>query len=75
MVQVGFSSVGDGIRVVSRLKEVGGPTATVRNRQGFGSQLIAASAKALSGTIQSDFSADGFTCSLTFPLSMEKHAA
>jgi two-component sensor histidine kinase len=56
-------------------KEVGGPTVTVKNRQGFGSQLIAASAKALSGAIQSDFSVDGFTCSVTFPLSALKHAA
>jgi two-component sensor histidine kinase len=49
-------------------KEVGGPTVTATNKQGFGSQLIAASAKALSGAMKSEFAVDGFACSLTFPL-------
>jgi two-component sensor histidine kinase len=56
-------------------KEVGGPTVTATNKQGFGSQLIAASVKALSGAIHTEFSVDGFTCSLIFPLSPLKHAA
>jgi two-component system, chemotaxis family, CheB/CheR fusion protein len=56
-------------------KEVGAPTVTATNQQGFGSQLIAVSAKALSGAMRSEFSVDGFTCSLTFPLSPLRHAA
>ena len=66
---------GDGGRVTLSWKEVGGPTVTATNKQGFGSQLIAASAKALSGAMRSEFSVDGFTCSLTFPLSPLRHAA
>jgi two-component sensor histidine kinase len=65
----------NGDRVTLSWKEVGGPTVTATNKQGFGSQLIAVSAKALSGTLQSEFSVDGFTCSLTFPLSPLRHAA
>ena len=62
-------------RVTLSWKEVGGPTVTATNKQGFGSQLIAVSAKALSGAMRSEFSVDGFTCSLTFPLSPLRHAA
>ena len=62
-------------RITLSWKEVGGPTVTATNQQGFGSQLIAVSAKALSGAMQSEFSVDGFACSLTFPLSPLKHAA
>jgi two-component system, chemotaxis family, CheB/CheR fusion protein len=65
----------DGGRITLSWKEVGGPTVTTTNQQGFGSQLIAVSAKALSGTLQSEFSVDGFTCSLTFLLSPLRHAA
>ena len=65
----------NGGRVTLSWKEVGGPTVTATNKQGFGSQLIAVSAKALSGAMRSEFSVDGFTCSLTFPLSPLRHAA
>jgi two-component sensor histidine kinase len=65
----------DGGRVTLSWKEVGGPNVTATNKQGFGSQLIAISAKALSGAMRSEFSVDGFACSLTFPLSPPRHAA
>jgi two-component sensor histidine kinase len=65
----------DGGRVTLSWKEVGGPNVTATNKQGFGSQLIAVCAKALSGTMQSKFSVRGFACSLTFPLSPVRHAA
>jgi two-component sensor histidine kinase len=65
----------DGGRVTLSWKEVGGPNVTATNKQGFGSQLIAVSAKALSGAMQSEFSVDGFACSLTFPLSPVRRAA
>jgi two-component sensor histidine kinase len=65
----------DGGRVTLSWKEVGGPNVTATNKQGFGSQLIAVCAKALSGTMQSKFSVSGFACSLTFPLSPVRHAA
>jgi two-component sensor histidine kinase len=45
------------------------------NKQGFGSQLIAACTKALSGGMQSEFSGNGFACSLTFPVTSLRRAA
>src|SRR5260370_12958498 len=62
-----------GGRVTLSWKEVGGPNVTATNKQGFGSQLIAVSAKALSGTIQSKFSVRGFVGSLPYPLSPQRH--
>jgi two-component sensor histidine kinase len=62
-------------RITLSWKEVGGPTVTAPNKQGFGSQLISVSAKALSGAMRSEFSVDGYTCSLTFPLAPLRHAA
>lgn len=56
-------------RITLNWKEVGGPTVTATNKQGFGSRLIAASAKALSGAMNSEFAVDGFACSLSFPYS------
>jgi two-component sensor histidine kinase len=56
-------------------KEVGGPNVAAVNKQGFGSQLIAACTKALSGAMQSEFSVNGFACSLTFPLTSLNRAA
>jgi two-component sensor histidine kinase len=47
-------------------KESGGPKVAPPVKQGFGSQLIAACAKALSGTLQPNFAPKGFTCSMTF---------
>ena len=56
-------------------KEFGGPNVTAMNKQGFGSQLIAACTKALSGGMQSEFSGNGFACSLTFPVTSLRRAA
>ena len=49
-------------------KESGGPRIDSPKRQGFGSQLMAACIKALSGTLQQKFSPDGFACSVRFKL-------
>jgi two-component sensor histidine kinase len=50
-------------------KEHGGPKlAPPANKQGFGSQLIDASVKSLSGIIQPDFHSDGFACSMNLRL-------
>jgi two-component sensor histidine kinase len=49
-------------------KESGGPKVEPPVRSGFGSQLIAVCAKALSGTVRPQFASDGFACSMTFPL-------
>lgn len=48
--------------------ERGGPHVMPPLRQGFGSQLIRACAKTLSGTVQPIFAAQGFTCSMAFRL-------
>jgi two-component sensor histidine kinase len=47
-------------------KESGGPKVAPPVKQGFGNQLIAVCAKALSGTVQPNFAPEGFTCSMTF---------
>lgn len=48
--------------------ERGGPELLLPVKGGFGSQLIAVCAKALSGTAQPHFSPQGFSCSMTFRL-------
>jgi two-component sensor histidine kinase len=55
---------GDGI--VLAWKEIGGPRIEPPQRVGFGSQLVAACIKALSGTMQQTFAPDGFSCSVSF---------
>jgi two-component sensor histidine kinase len=54
--------------LVLNWKESGGPTVAPPLRRGFGSELIAACAKSLSGTVKSDFPPDGFACAMAFPL-------
>ena len=49
-------------------KESGGPKVVPPLKEGFGSQLIAVCARALSGTVQSQFAPEGITCSIKFPL-------
>jgi two-component sensor histidine kinase len=49
-------------------KESGGPAIAPSLRHGFGSQLIAVCAKALSGTVESHFAPEGFACSMRFQL-------
>jgi two-component sensor histidine kinase len=56
----------DGDAIVLNWKESGGPRIDWPTREGFGSQLMAACIKALSGTIKQNFSADGFACSVSF---------
>jgi two-component sensor histidine kinase len=48
--------------------ESGGPRVAPPLTQGFGSQLIAACASAVSGVVQTLFEPEGFTCSMTFRL-------
>lgn len=45
-------------------KEIGGPTVAGQNPKGFGSQLIALCVEALSGTMESNLTDHGFTCSM-----------
>ena len=47
-------------------KEKGGPVVTPAEREGFGTKLIAQSAKSLSAKLSQQFSFDGFGCSLAF---------
>jgi two-component sensor histidine kinase len=47
-------------------KEIDGPAVEPPQRSGFGSHLITACLKALSGTLQQRFSPDGFYCSMSF---------
>jgi two-component sensor histidine kinase len=54
--------------LVLNWKESGGPTVAPPLRRGFGSELITACAKTLSGTVQSQFPPDGFACLMAFPL-------
>lgn len=54
--------------LVLNWKESGGPTVAPPVRRGFGSELISACAKTLSGTVKSHFPPDGFTCSMAFPI-------
>ena len=59
----------DGDTIVLAWKEIGGPQIDSPQRAGFGSHLIAACIKALSGTMQQKFTPDGFCCSLMFKAS------
>jgi two-component sensor histidine kinase len=52
--------------IVMTWKEIGGPRIESPQRVGFGSQLMAACIKALSGTMQQKFAPDGFSCSVVF---------
>ena len=56
----------DGDAIVLNWKEIGGPQIDSPQRVGFGSHLITACIKALSGTLQQKFSPEGFSCSVTF---------
>lgn len=47
-------------------KEIDGPQIGPPQRNGFGSHLITACIKALSGTLQQTFSPGGFSCAVTF---------
>jgi two-component sensor histidine kinase len=55
--------------IILNWKERDGPKIDVSKREGFGSQLIAACVKALSGTMRQDFASDGFACSVRFKTS------
>ena len=57
---------GDGDTIVLNWKESGGPRIESPKREGFGSQLMAACVKALSGGMQQDFAPDGLACSVSF---------
>jgi two-component sensor histidine kinase len=54
--------------LVLNWKESGGPIVAPPLRRGFGSELITACAKTLSGTVKSSFPPDGFACLMAFPL-------
>ena len=56
----------DGRTLTLTWNENGGPKVEPPNRQGFGSQLIVLCVKSLSGTLQPNYSRDGFACSMTF---------
>lgn len=56
----------EGEAVVLFWKESGGPKIDLPKREGFGSQLVAACVKALSGSMQQNFAPDGFSCSIHF---------
>ena len=58
----------DGQNVTLIWKETGGPKIEPPNKQGFGSQLIALCVKSLSGTLQPNYSPDGFGCLMTVRL-------
>jgi two-component sensor histidine kinase len=55
----------DGRSLELTWNENGGPKVEPPNRQGFGSQLIVVCVKSLSGTLQPNYSPDGFACSMT----------
>jgi len=59
----------DGETITLNWKESGGPRIDYPQREGFGSQLIAACIKSLSGTMQQNFAPDGFACSICFKTS------
>lgn len=59
----------DGETIILYWKESGGPRTDYPQREGFGSQLIAACIKSLSGTMQQNFAPDGFVCSISFKTS------
>jgi two-component sensor histidine kinase len=56
----------DGDTIILAWKEIGGPRIDLPQRVGFGSHLMTACIKALSGTMQQKFTPDGFCCSVTF---------
>ena len=56
----------DGDAIVLAWKEIDGPRVGSPQRVGFGSHLVAACIKALSGTMQQKFAPDGFICSVSF---------
>ena len=56
----------DGDAIVPAWKEIDGPRVGSPQRVGFGSHLVAACVKALSGTMQQKFAPDGFICSVGF---------
>ncbi len=56
----------DGDVIVLAWKEIGGPRIESPQRVGFGSHLIAACIKALSGSMQQKFAPEGFFCSVAF---------
>jgi len=56
----------DGDAIVLAWKEIGGPRLDVPRRVGFGSHLMTACIKALSGTMRQKFTPDGFSCSVSF---------
>jgi two-component sensor histidine kinase len=65
-VYVEWQQVGD--RVVLTWKESGGPLISTSEREGFGSQLIAACVRALDGSIRQFFMTEGFACSMNLRL-------
>ena len=56
----------DGKIVNLSWKESGGPRIGCPKKDGFGSQLMTACIKALSGTMLQDFAPTGFSCSISF---------
>jgi two-component sensor histidine kinase len=56
----------DGKTVNLNWRESGGARIECPKKNGFGSQLMAACIKTLSGTMQQDFAPDGFSCSVSF---------
>jgi two-component sensor histidine kinase len=56
----------NGESITLNWKERGGPAVDPPNTEGFGSQLMAACLKALSGIFHQDFAPDGFACSIVF---------
>jgi len=59
----------NGVSLVLTWNEHGGPNITSPDKRGFGSQLIEASVKSLSGVLRQNFRPDGFTCSMNLQLS------
>ncbi len=55
-------------RLTLKWIETGGPKIDPPATKGFGSQLILHCVKELSGVIDSDYPASGFTCSITIQL-------
>jgi two-component sensor histidine kinase len=55
----------DGDAIVLTWREIGGPRIETPQRVGFGSHLMTACIKALSGTMQQKFAPEGFSCSVT----------
>jgi two-component sensor histidine kinase len=62
-VSVKWQSDGRSLELI--WNESGGPKIEPPSKQGFGSQLIVLCVKSLSGTLQPNYSPDGFACSMT----------